>query len=465
MPTQERRPNVLVFIPHDLGDNLHCCGHPQVRSPNLDRLAQRGVRFSEYFCVSPECSPSRGGMMTGYHVHENGMLGLAPFGWVLRKPHLAKRMAELGYDTHLFGFQHETHETPETLGYSSALKREAPQGERRGDTAAIVCEDVRAFVQSEAASAERPWFACAGFADVHRPWKPETSFDADTVQPPPFLPDNPTIRSDLARFYQSIMDMDAAVGGAIDELDRTPAAADTLVIFTTDHGAAFPRAKATLYDPGIRIPLIMRLPGRFEGGRVCDELLSNVDFTPTVLDLCGAPSCGEFTGRSFAPLLRGQPYEPRDQIVSSLFYDVAYDPMHCVRTREFKYIRSFAVTPEEAKGADPETLATHVAGQWIRVDDFDVMASDAWQSMKTECPKPPREELYDLRSDPWEQNNLAQDPAAQDTLDAMRARLDEWMTRTDSPLRSGHPQPPDKQRSASRHYAIGGPAYQKRGLA
>ena len=457
--TSSRPLNILIFIPNDLGDTLHCFGHEDVRSPNLDRLADRGVRFTDYFCASPECSPSRGAMMTGYHPHQNGMMGLANFGWNLRKPHLARRLSDLGYETHLFGFQHEAHGPPESLGYGHVHVRES-LGDKRF-AVETVCEDVSAFLSGPGGTSDRTWFAYAGFYDVHRPWPPETSFAANEVRVPPYLPDNPTIRKDLCEFYGNIERMDEAVGRALDALAASPAASRTLVVFTTDHGPAFPRAKATLYDPGLRIPLIMHWPGRIEGGGVRNQLLCNVDFTPTVLDLAGARSEETFAGRSFAGLLAGWNGPPRDQVVASLLYDVAYDPMHAVRTRTHKYIRSFAATAADAQGADPETLATHAAGQWIRVDDFDVMSSPAWESMAGNCTPPPREELYDLRDDPWEQRNLVGDPLAAGVLEDMRNRLREWMLATGSPLLHGHVPPLEEQREAARRYRPGGPMYRK----
>jgi len=453
----DTQPNILVFLPHDLGDTLHCCGHAQVRSPNLDRLAAGGVRFSNYFCASPECSPSRASMMTGGHLHENGMMGLANFGWELRWPHLAARLRDAGYATHLFGIQHETAQAAETLGYTHVHTTRAPETDKPLRAAAPVCADLRAFLEGAPAA---PWFACAGFQEVHRPWPEETSFSPDSMVVPPYLPDTPAIRLDLARFYENILHMDAMVGEVLVALRRSPAYENTLAIFTTDHGAGFPRAKATLYDPGLRIPLIMHWPGRIEGGRVFDALLSNVDFAPTMMELAGR----RVAGRGFAPLLLGEDYVWNDAIAASLFYDVAYDPMHAIRTRTHKYIRSFAVTPEEAAGADPRVLATHVAGQWVRVDDYDVLSSAAWRSMRAPQAMPSREELYDLRADPWEKHNLVNDPAAADALREMRARLADWMRRTGSPLLTGHVKPPPEQVKASAQYAVDGPVYRKQGL-
>jgi N-sulfoglucosamine sulfohydrolase len=444
-----KRLNMLVIIPHDLGVFLGCYGNRSVCSPRIDGLASEGVRFSHCFTTAPECTPSRGSLMTGLYPHQNGLMGLANFGWSLRTPHLAERLRSRGYRTHQFGFQHETHEPVSALGYDQAHRGPNCRAEN-------VCAELNTFLHSAEAAAETPWFAYAGFTDVHRPWRALSAsrFDPARLDVPPWLPDAPVVRKDLARFYQDIEQMDAAVGTVLDTLRDTGIARDTIVVFTTDHGAAFPGAKATLYDPGIHVPLIVRRPGHTEGGRTYDELVSNMDLTPTLLELAGLTVPAGLEGRSLAPLLCGQPYAARDEVGGALFYDVAYDPMHYVRTADYKYIRSFAVTPEEAHGAAPETLTTFAAGRWIRVDDFDVLTSPTWQALAPEgaVPRPDSEELYALRSDPCERRNLVGHPDARPVLDAMRARLARLMERTRSPLLYGHVSPPEKQREACRSY-------------
>ncbi len=454
------RPNILVFIPHDLGVHLGCYGHASVQSPRLDRLAAQGVRFANCFTPAPECTPSRGCLMTGLYPHQNGLVGLSNFGWNLRPeaPHLAARLAEAGYATHLFGFQHEVHGAPERLGYQQTHSQE-----KGGFHVDRVCNALAAFLQSSEAQ-QKPWFAYAGFKHVHRPWSDDTSFAPDEMDVPAYLPDTPAIREDLTHFHQDILDMDTAIGRALDALHTNGLDANTWVLFTTDHGAAFPGAKATLYDPGVHVSLILRRPGQGRGGRTVDDLISNLDVTPTLLEAAGIEVPATLAGQSFLPLLDGRPYTPRDQVCGALFYDVAYDPMHYVRTATHKYIRSFAVTPEDAAGADPEVLSTFAAGRWVRVDDFDVLTSPAWQALKGPSSKPPREELYDLVRDPLERTNLADEPASQAVLDELRMRMERMMQETASPLQSGHVLPPPEQREAARAYRPGGPKYAAKGL-
>lgn len=446
-------PNILLFIPHDLGDHLGCYGHRTVQSPNLDALAAAGVRFSNCFTTSPECTPSRGGLYTGLMPHQNGLMGLSNFGWQLQVPHLAEHLQNAGYATHHFGVQHETDGDVHKLGYNELHAQDKRD-------AADICKTLSEFLHTRPSG---PWFACAGFFDVHRPWgdasRPRT-IDPAAVDVPPYLPDTPEIRADLALFHQNITEMDAAVGSVLHTLSNLPEAENTLILFTTDHGCGFPRAKATLYDPGLRVPLILHWPGQIAGGLVHECLLSNLDITPTLIELAGSRPPGKLAGRSFLPLLTRSNYQERNEVSGALFYDVSYDPMHYIRTATHKYIRSFAVTPEDANGADREVLCTFQAGQWVRVDDYDVMHNQSWRSMAGPFPPPPREELYDLTSDPLEQHNLADTPTARPILEAMRQRLQDMMERTHSPLRNGgHVAPPEKQKEAHRHYRPGGPAY------
>lgn len=467
-----KQPNILLFIPHDLGTFLHCYGNRSVSSPNLDALAEKGVRFTNCYTTSPECTPSRGSLMTGLFPHQNGLMGLSNFGWRLKVPHLAERLNGIGYRTHLFGLQHEIHGTSRDLGYQEI---HAQENRRVG----AVCAEVESFLKDTAAQEVRPWFASCGFFDVHRRWRPlqESRFDPADVGVPGYLPDDPTIRADIARFHQDIEVMDDAVGSVLRTLEETGKDLETLVIFTTDHGAAFPNAKATLYDAGVHVPLILHQPGKVEGGAIYEELISNTDIVPTLLEMTGINVPAGLAGRSFLPLLSGGEYEERESVGGALFYDVAYDPMHYVRTKQYKYIRSFAVTPEDSAGADPETLSSFSGGRHVRVDDFDVLTAPSWQvfaagpslgsrsgSSPGHLPKPEKpqpEELYDLQRDPSELTDLASSPDYGDVLDRMREIMNDMMVETDSPLLSGHVPPPEKQREANRGHRPGGERFLK----
>ena len=439
------RPNVLVVIPHDLGVCLGCYGYPSVRTPRLDAFAGGGVRLAQHFAAAPECTPSRASMFTGLQTHQTGLMGLCHRGWEFdaEAVHLAQYLQRGGYATHLFGQQHETGGDPARLGYDHCHAQD-------DHMSAAVSGAVVSFLERQPARGAQPWFAHVGFIDPHRAsrWPDDSSFDPDTIEVPPYLPDSPAVRDELARYYQAIEYMDNAVGCILDALRASPAYEQTLVIFTADHGSPFPRAKSTFYDPGIRTPLICQWPGRIEPGTVHTPLISNLDLCPTVLEACGQLVPQGLAGRSYWPLLCGRDYRQRDAVDGVLYYDATYDPMAYVRTERFKYIHSFVVTAADARGADPAVLARHDMGTWIRAGDTDVQRSAAWQAIPGPHDPVPVEELYDLQRDPLEQTNVATDPDYAAAVDQMRARLTTMLRETNSPLLNGHVSP-DRSRTGN----------------
>lgn len=458
------RPNILVMIPHDLGDHLNCYGHLSVRSPSLNRMAEEGIRFTNLFTTSPECSPSRSGFYTGFQPHQNGMMGLSSFGWRLNAdtPHLAKRLSNGGYETLLFGFQHEALHDPaeacEQLGY----RQIRAQGNH---DVTHVCSELAKFIRDESQSLNvdqdgRPWLACAGFHHVHRQWPENRDFNVDELEVPQYLDDTPITREEIAQLHQSIYDMDSAIGDVLNALRETGQKENTVVLFTTDHGIAFPGAKATFYDPGIKLAGIL-----WGGGISCcreiDGLVSNLDFAPTFLAIAGIEPPTEMRGRSLAPLINGESYKEREAVYGSLFYDVAYDPMHYVRTKDYKYIRSFAVFERDKEDVEEGVMTTFAAGHLVRVDDFDVLTSPTWQEMKREMPKPCREELYCLREDPLERNNVVDNIEYASILVKMRELMNRMMRETNSPLLDGHVAPTEEQKAVSKRYACDGELFKE----
>jgi arylsulfatase A-like enzyme len=219
------------------------------------------------------------------------------------------------------------------------------------------------------------------------------------------------------------------VGHVRAALDQSGLARDTLLVFTTDHGLAMPRAKGTCYDPGTGTTLILRLPGRWEGGRVQDELLSNCDLLPTLTDLAGGPEPTDIDGHSFLGLLDGGAYKPRESIFSEMTWHDKYNPMRAIRTRRHKYIRNFGDRP-------------------LVYLPLDVWNGRAGQEMREEYygSRRPVEELYDLEADPLERTNLAGDPAHEETLRALRAEVEGWMRDTGDGLLQGDWPPTEAQR-------------------
>jgi len=414
--SQPTKPNIIMVICHDLGRHLGCYGVGDISTPHLDALAREGLRFDNYFCTAPQCSPSRGSIMTGMYPHENGLMGLAHLGWEIDRGYtkLPEALRDAGYDTHLFGIQHETGQDPEWLGYEHV--------HRTGGKAAEVAPQFIDFLKSKDPDSGERFYASVGFLEPHRPYA-APGYEADdpqNVSPLPYLPDDYRIRKEIGQLQGLIKAVDTEAGKILRALQETGLEKNTLFIFTTDHGIAFPRAKGMLYDPGVGTVLIMRWPGVINAGQVCSHLLSNVDLMPTLLEIAGACVPDGISGRSFLPLILNQPYEEREDIFVELTWHDRYNPMRAVRTRRYKYIRSFGRRPLVYIPAD---IYVAPSGEAVR---------DEYYSKQR-----PAEELYDLVEDPLEQRNLIGKPDVVEVEARLRTRLQDWMEETGDPLLAG----------------------------
>ncbi len=372
---------------HDLGRYLGVYGHPDVSSPRLDRLAGEGILFTRAHATAPLCSPSRGSLFTGRYPQSTGLLGLAHHGWEYRSDvrTLPQLLCESGWYSALFGMQHET-SYPKRLGFD--------EFDVSNSYCEYVVERVREWLQDSPADlAGQPFLLTAGFFETHRPYPHDRYEPADSagVEVPDFLPDTPEVRGDLADFYGSISTADAAVGRILDTLSETGLDASTWVVFFTDHGPAFPRAKSTLYDAGTGIALMIRPPtGRALAPRVYDELFSGVDLLPTLLGLLGMEVPADVEGVSHADaLFAPETIAPvRDHVYTTKTYHDSFDPIRAIRTKDYSYIENYVPRPLLDLPWDIEESPSGLA-----VAPF------------VTAPRPPRE-LYDLRADPTETTNL-----------------------------------------------------------
>jgi N-sulfoglucosamine sulfohydrolase len=244
-------------------------------------------------------------------------------------------------------------------------------------------------------------------------------------RPPENIPDHPDSRRDMAAYKASARSLDQGVGAVLQALDQYKLVDDTLVVFTTDHGLAFPGAKATLYDRGIGVTLIMRGPGGFDGGRVVDALVSHLDIYPTLCDLAGIDRPDFLQGQSLLPLARRQVDEIRDVVFAEATFHAAYEPQRCVRTPRHKYIRRYG------------DRATPVLANTDDGPSKDLLLALGWGERPV-----PFEQLYDLAFDPNEAANLIDDPSYAGVRRDLAGRLEAWMRDTDDPILAGPIAPP-----------------------
>ena len=379
--------------------------------------------FRQAFCAAPTCSPSRAALLTGQSAHSSGMLGLAHRGFSLDDPrqHILYTLGAVGYRSTLIGVQHVA-ERDEQVGYDEIVSVESRH----------VAGVAPAAASYLAGRPQQPFFLSVGFSETHREFPtPGPADDARYCLPSAPLPDTLETRQDMAAYQASARVLDGGVGTVLAALETSGLAGRTLVICTTDHGIAFPGMKCNLTDHGIGVMLIMRGPGGFFGGHVCDAMVSHVDIFPTICDLLELDAPCWLEGRSMMPLVRGEVDQINEQIFAEVTYHAAYEPQRAVRTPGWKYIRHYGgrrhggrrtpVLPNCDDGPSKDV--------WLRRGWGDRAVSD--------------EQLYDLVFDPNEADNLAGDPGVADMLAHMRARLDDWMAATGDPLLGGPvPAPP-----------------------
>lgn len=456
MTSKERR-NVLLIVADDLGLMLGCYGLGAIKTPHVDRLAAQGTRFTNAFASTASCSGSRSTIYTGLHTHQNGQYGLA-HGWCHFQTHehieTAPRVFHnLAYWTGIIG---KVHVGPRDVypwhWYSPSLTRDVRQ----------VADEAGQFFD-KAAEAKRPFHLTIGLRDPHRD---DTrggfgnddddvrdisvpGYKTDEVEIPPFISDVPELRAELVEYYKSISRADIGVGLILSELEKRGLDKNTLVIFVSDNGSPFVNSKTTLYDAGVRLPLIVRQPGA-KPGVVNPNMISFLDILPTCIEWAGVENSDVKTFRTEAspprlgtPFLRilGEsellPPEKWKQHVfgSHTFHEVQnYWPTRFMRNHRYKYHRNMAWRLDFPFASD---LYSSLSWEGIR----NATSLPADQSDTPEVMLGRRrlqdyifrgpEELFDLDNDPEEVNNLAGKPEFEPVLKEMRAKVEEWQYQTD----------------------------------
>ena len=434
------RPNVVLIVVDNLGLDLGCYGNSGVKTPHLDALAADGVRMTYAFCTTSSCSPSRSVILTGQYAHANGMYGLqhayhhfASFDHVRSLPAI---LGDAGYRTARIG---KLHVGPESVyRFDSALEADSRNPVE-------MAERSQEFIESD----ERPFFLHFGPYDPHRgrpfnSWpepnpfanRPEgypgvetVEYSAEDVVIPPFLTNTPETRAELAQYYQAISRLDQGVGRLAEILKAAGKYDDTLIIFLSDNGSAFPGALATLYEPGMRLPCIVRSPEQGRRGIACDAMINWADIAPTIADFAGAPSEKEqFQGRSFRRAIADRSPAGWDEIYAShTFHEVTmYQPMRVFRGRRFKLIWNIVHDQELSFPRDIEESSTMQSLSRRGVERI------GERSVK-DLRRRPEFELYDLEKDPGEANNLANDPGRRALLDELTAKVRKFQERTQDP--------------------------------
>lgn len=471
--------NVLIIITDDESPTLGCYGDPVAVTPQVDRLAADGMLFRRAYATTASCSASRSAVLSGLFNHRNGQYGhthdehhFASFEDI-RQLTMPQAMARAGYRTGLVGKFHVAPEATYRFDHYFAADERSPV-EMAEAAADFMTED-----------SDRPFLLYYAPGDPHRsggvshrypgehpanlfgnretgvgyPGIEEVVFDPADVVVPEFLPDTPETRWELAEYYQSCARIDQGVGRLIDQLKAAGLYDRTLIVFTSDHGMAFPGAKTTVYEAGLSVPLVVRDPYQTQRGQETDALVSLVDLTPTVLDFAGVldrshnrpqdwrppestgpdprglePNRGygvydTYHGRSWLPILADPTAEVHRELMGShTFHEIQmYYPMRAVWDKHYKLIWNLAYQL-------PFPVAT------------DLWESATWQAQLAQGPRAllghfdltsfvqrPQFELYDVSTDRFERRNLAADPAYAEVLARYQSRLRALQEETGDP--------------------------------
>jgi N-sulfoglucosamine sulfohydrolase len=467
------RPNIILFVTDDQSPIAGCYGNPVLKTPHLDALAAAGTRFTHAFATTASCSASRSVILSGLHNHRNGQYGhthayhkFESFASIASVS-LPLQMARNGYRTASIG---KYHVAPERVFHFEQYLR------GNGRNAKEMAENCRELLREES---DKPFFLYFCTSDPHRgggrdqnfpgrhkpdlfgnkpdrgshPGIKEVIYEPGDVIVPEFLPDTPESRAELAHYYQSCSRIDQGLGRLVELLKDAGQWDNTVLIFTADHGMAFPGGKTTVYEAGLRVPFIVRHPRADKAGVVSNAMISHVDITPSILDMAGgydkerrAPkelievpkaSYGEnygktprrYHGRSWLPILTEANPAGWDSIdASHTFHEIQmYYPMRVVRDRQYKLIWNVAWRQPYPFASDLWAAATWQA-QWDKGAD----ATYGGRSVESYINRP-QFELFDISSDPGESRNLAGDPGFKGLLEKFKDKIKEMQKRTEDP--------------------------------
>jgi len=425
-------PNILFLIADDWSyPHAGAYGDPVVRTPTFDRIAAEGALFNNAYCASPSCSPSRASILTGRYPHQLESAGNLWSIFPKKFPNWVDILTNQGY------FSGKTRKGWGPGNYLLGGYTDNPAGKE--------------FVNFKEFFEERPkgqpfcfWF---GSSDPHRAYTPNTGLQAgmklDQVDVPGFLPDLLCVRNDILDYYFEVERFDRECSQIISMLEAAGELDNTIIVMTSDNGMPFPRAKANLYDYGTRMPLAIRWPAKITPKSVVNEFVNFIDFAPTFLEVAKLVPHPDITGSSLLPLFNGAPpsilrsqvFLERERHANVRKGDLSY-PMRAVRNHEFLYIKNFI--PERWPAGDPEVHRS--VGQWGDVDNSitkflimnmeDPKEAGETDFFKLSFEKRPSEELYNVKDDPYQLHNLADDQAYSESMVQLRSTLQNWMAKT-----------------------------------
>jgi arylsulfatase A-like enzyme len=404
----ENDPNILVLVADDAGyRDFGCYGNGTISTPNIDRLSKEGLRFNNAFLTISQCSPSRISILSGLYPHQTGAEDLH-----MPLPDNIKLLPSyLKAKNYYTGMLRKSH-----LG---------PNGEKQFDFYSNNLNDFNDFLDS---AKSNPFFIWVGFVDPHRPYSKdiiENPQDPEKVYVPPYLVDNSETRDDLADYCNEIMRMDSKIGEYVKSLKERKFYENTLIIFFSDNGAPFPREKGTVYDAGVKTPLIFTWKDEIKKTGVFEGLTSLIDLTPTLLDIAGIKIPDNLSGESMLEILKDQSLPGREYIFAERNWHNCDEHIRMVRSKNYKLI-SNAYT--ESPFGSPADISN--SPSWLSLYQLKQKKElSAAQELLFQVPRP-EYEFYDLRNDPMELNNLIDSGKYKTEIKRLKMVLEGWRTTT-----------------------------------
>ena len=428
-------PNFLILMSDNHSWNhVGAYGDPVVKTPNIDALAENGIRFTQAYCSSPSCTPARASMLTGqdiWRLEEGANLwGTLPAKFAVFTDLLEQAGYLVGHEGKGWG----------PGNYEAAGRDRNPAGEKFGSFEEFYNERER----------RQPFFYWFSSRDPHRPYRRDggkkAGIDTSSIEVPPYLPDHPDVRGDIADYYGEIQHFDGEVGGYLELLMEMGELENTIVIVASDNGWQMPRGLANLYDAGTRLPLVITSPKRFPGGRVVDDFVTLTDFAPTILELAGLEIPADVTAKSLVDILTSDKSGTR-RPHSRLRRHRARAPLlrsagrrrlrrSRLRTKDYLYIRNYE--PDAWPAGDPP-LYGDVDAHMLHypAPTKILMLKNRGPLFEPAFGKRPAEELFDMGADPHQMTNVANAAEYQETKQQLSRQLTDYLTKTGDPRETG----------------------------
>lgn len=423
----QNKPNIVIFLADDLNQkDIGCYGNTDVKTPNIDRLAAEGKRFNRAYAAAPICTPSRSAIFTGLYPFKNGSQ-MNHFTVRPNTKNLPQYLQKLGYRVVISGKTDvfPLHNFPferigEEFGKYSPIENRL---DRKKETVHMIETHFKERPDQPICLIVAPWVP-------HVPWFPNKDFDPEKIKVPNYLADTKATRKALTAYYQSIGEADKMFGEVLQAIDKAGQKDSTLVMFTADQGAQFPSAKWSAYDQGLRVPLIIRWPGKVGAGSASDALISLVDLTPTMIDLGGGKTIDELDGVSFKNVLLDKKKDHHQYIFAETSMEPQfwynYTPARTIFTDDgFHYIKNYHPGLRFITHIDRVEQNEFYFDTWITAAKTDPKAKFLLDRYSYHPP----EELFNLNTDRDEFKNLAANPAYQNKMRELEQLLDKELRR------------------------------------